>query len=57
MPEQDIRKQMETLARELWGAERAKELAAPIAATAAVLVRIDAVELDKTDDFDYLEGR
>lgn len=57
MPEQDIRRQMEAAARELWGEARTKELAAPIAATAAALARIDAVELGSADDFDFLEGR
>jgi hypothetical protein len=55
--EQNIRKQMEAVARELWGEARARELGARIAETAASLSRIDAVELGSADDFDYLEGR
>ncbi|HKS61883.1 MAG TPA: hypothetical protein VJT13_09315 [Xanthobacteraceae bacterium] len=57
MPEQDIRKQMDVVCRELWGQARAKELAAPIAATAAALARIEAIELGSADDFDSLAGR
>ncbi len=56
MPEQDIREQMEAVARELWGETRTKELATPIASTAIALARLDAIKLDKTDDLDYLEG-
>ncbi|MGD9924329.1 MAG: hypothetical protein AB7O60_06710 [Variibacter sp.] len=55
MSDRDIRKQMEAVARELWGEARAKELAEQIVSTAATLVRIDAFELRSSDDFDYLE--
>ena len=57
MPVEEIRKQMEAVARELWGQERANELAEQIGLTAAALARIDAVTLGSSDDFDYLEGR
>jgi hypothetical protein len=55
--DQAIRKQMEAVARELWGEARTRELDAQIAATAAALARVDAVELGNADDLDYLEGR
>ena len=57
MPVKDIRRQMEAVARELWGQERANELAEQIGLTAAALARIDTVTLGSGDDFDYLEGR
>jgi hypothetical protein len=57
VPTQDIRKQMEAVARELWGESRAKELAEQLSQTAAALARVDAVELGSADDFDYLDGR
>jgi hypothetical protein len=54
---EEIRKQMEGLARELWGKKRTKELAEQVELTAAALARLDAVALGSNDDFDYLEGR
>ena len=57
MPVEHIRKQMEAIARELWGQERANELAEQIGLTAAALARIDTVTLGSGDDFDYLAGR
>ena len=57
MSVEEIRNQMEAVARELWGQERTNELAEQIGLTAAALANIDAVTLASSDDFDYLEGR
>lgn len=57
MAVEDIRKQMEAVALEIWGKERTNELAEQIGLTAFALARIDAVPLGTSDDFDYLDGR
>jgi hypothetical protein len=57
MPVEEMRKQMDAVARELWGKERANQLAEQIELTAVALARVEAVELSSRDDFDYLEGR
>jgi hypothetical protein len=57
MAVEEIRKQMDVVARELWGKERTRQLAEQISLTAVALASIEAVELSSRDDFDYLEGR
>jgi hypothetical protein len=57
MPVEEIRKQMDVVARELWGNGRTDQLAEQIGLTAVALARVEGVELSSRDDFDYLEGR
>ena len=54
---EEIRRQMESTARELWGEERAKVLAAEIRLTASSLALMDAVALARSDDLDSIEGQ
>ena len=57
MSVEEIRKQMEGVARELWGKKRTNELAEQVELTAAALATLDAIALGSSDDVDYLEGR